>query len=180
VFIGGSPRYPSAAGELPRSFRGEMDNAELTHKYNRLQYRIEQIEQRYESELRHLTTLINQIIAERKKEKDDDASERIASKEAMLRDLLSIQADLIKHHELLDTLISDSYQFYQLNQEKIDEICQLLPSMVKSKWYHWVILTLLILLVILNSGLAIFLLRNHKKVNYSMKVSLFYHSLKRY
>jgi len=159
--------------------RGEMDNMELTHKYNRLQHQIEAIEQRQESEIRHLTALINEI-TEKNSQNNNNDSERIANKEAMLRDLLSIQADLIKHHELLDVLVSDSYSFYQLNQQRLNEIYQLLPSIVKYSWYHWVILTLLVLSIVLNSGLAIFLIKNYRKSSHNIPVSSLHTRFKGY
>jgi len=156
----------------PPTLGREMDNMELTDRVVKLQSELRYTREQYDGQLRNLEALISEIATQsREALQDRNEDEDIRDKEMLLRDLLSIQVEMSKHHDMLARLVADHYQFFQNSQEKLDEFFHLVPNLIKQTWYHWIVIALLICSLVINGATTVYLMKHMLPVQPERKVN---------
>jgi hypothetical protein len=152
----------------PRHFRDsdedEQENSRTLSKERDIKIILKEItkiaetSRNHENQLQRLQAQIDEILNSNREASPSQSEENLAYKEALLRNLSNIQIDMIKYQEMLQKMINDNVQFQKEQQEKLDDIQMFIPAIIKYKWFQFLMLFSIALLIISNGTLILYII----------------------
>lgn len=153
----------------PRHFRDsdedEQENSRTLSKERDIKIILKEItkiaetSRNHENQLQGLQAQIDEILNSNREASPSQSEENLAYKEALLRNLSNIQIDMIKYQEMLQKMVNNNVQFQKEQQEKLDDIQMFIPAIIKYKWFQFLMLFSIALLIISNKTLILYILR---------------------
>ena len=121
--------------------------------------KIAETSRNHENQLQGLQAQIDEILNSNREASPSQSEENLAYKEALLRNLSNIQIDMIKYQEMLQKMVNNNVQFQKEQQEKLDDIQMFIRAIIKYKWFQFLMLFSIALLIISNKTLILYILR---------------------
>jgi hypothetical protein len=152
----------------PRHFRDsdedEQENSRTLSKERDIKIILKEItkiaetSRNHENQLQRLQAQIDEILNSNREASPSQSEENLAYKEALLRNLSNIQIDMIKYQEMLQKMVNDNVQFQKEQQEKLDDIQMFIPAIIKYKWFQFLMLFSIALLIISNGTMILYII----------------------